>query len=317
MSSTKDAHESEVTRALDSSSLLILQLKVLGLGLLIVLAPGPLKSVGPSTVSEPVADEVRISRIDKHWYLVKDLWHHTVERHHPIALEQEVTVDIKVARIVRRNLDTKRLHNVLLVQVLRSPSEGGIAEVRIILALSADIVDVLAGTLVRADHSVITVDGGWDTRPDGLRLVALLDQRLAARKSVIHGLTLRLSENSWVATLAAGHWTVVLVLDETIGETVADEDRLKIDVTLLVGKNLRGENWDIVTSIRLSSNVEVLLSVLGELLEEERQERVDVLTGCDGVGDGGAGVGVADVDWLVEEDDGGVGVPGVWVGVEL
>lgn len=285
MSCTKDTHESEVTRALDSSSLLILQLKVLGLGLLIVLAPGPLQSVGPSTVSEPVADEVRISSIDKHWYLVKDLWHQTVERHHPIALEQEVTVNIKVARIVGRNLDTKRLHNVLLVQVLRSPSESRIAEVRIILALSADIVDVLAGTLVRTDHSVIAVDGGWDTRPDGLRLITLLDQRLAARKRVIHGLALRLCENSRVATLSAGHWAVVLVLDETICEAVADEDRLKIDVALLVGQNLRGENWNVVASIRLPSDVEVLLSVLWELLEEQSQQRVDVLAGCDGVGD--------------------------------
>ena len=240
-----------------------------------------------------------------------------MERHHPIALEEEVTVDIKVARIVRRNLNTKSLHNILLVKILRNPSKSRVAEVAIILALCTDIVDVLAGTLVWTDHSVVTVDGGWDTGPDRLRLVALLDQRLAARKSVIHGLALRLGEHSWVTTFSAGHWAVVLVLDEAIGKAVTNEDRLQVDVALLVSENLRGENRNVVASIRLSSNVEVLLRVLWELLEEERQERVDVLTGCDGVGDGGAGVGVADVDWLVQEDNRGVGVPGVWVGVEL
>lgn len=52
-----------------------------------------------------------------------------------------------------------------------------------------------------------------------------------------------------------------------------------------MGENLRGEDWDIMASIRLSSYVKVLLGILWELLEEERQERVDVLTGCDGVGD--------------------------------
>lgn len=285
VSGAENAHEGKVTRGLDSSGLLLLQLQILSLGLLVVLGSRPLKRISPSTVTEPVADEVRISGVDEHWDLVKDLWHEAVERHHPIALEQEVTVDIKIARIVRRNLDTKGFHNVLLVQVLRSPSKSRIAEVAIILALSTDIVDVLASTLIWTNHSVVTVDRRWDAGPNGLGLVALLDQRLAAWKRVVHGLALGLGENSWVATVAAGHWAVVLVLDETIGEAVADEDRLKVDVALFVGKNLRGEDWNVVASIRLSSDVEVLLSVLWELLKEQRQESIDVLAGCDGVGD--------------------------------
>jgi hypothetical protein len=55
--------------------------------------------------------------------------------------------------------------------------------------------------------------------------------------------------------------------------------------------------------------VEVLLGVLGELLKEESQEGIDILAGGRSVADRAAAVGVANVDGLVEEDDGGVGVP--------
>ena len=84
-----------------------------------------------------------------------------------------------------------------------------------------------------------------------------------------------------------------------------------------MGEDLGGEDRDVVASIGLSSDVKILLGVLWELLEEESQKGVDILAGCDGVGHGGARVGVADVDWLVKEDDGGVGIPGVWVVVKL
>ena len=64
-----------------------------------------------------------------------------------------------------------------------------------------------------------------------------------------------------------------------------------------------------MASIRLASNVEVLLSILGELVEEESEERIDILAGSDSVADGVAGVGVSDVDGLIKEDHAGVVVP--------
>ena len=72
-----------------------------------------------------------------------------------------------------------------------------------------------------------------------------------------------------------------------------------------------------MTTVRLASNVEVLLGILGELMEEERQERVNVLTSIDGGADLAAAVGVADVDGLVKEDDGSIVVPGVGVADNL
>lgn len=64
-----------------------------------------------------------------------------------------------------------------------------------------------------------------------------------------------------------------------------------------------------MAGIRFTRDVEVLLSVLGELLEEESEEGIDVLASSDSVADGVIAVGVAHVDGLVEEDHGCVGIP--------
>ena len=78
-------------------------------------------------------------------------------------------------------------------------------------------------------------------------------------------------------------------------------------------KNLVGEDGDIVAGIRFSSDVEILLGVLGELVEEERKESIDILAGSNSVADRATAVGVTDVDRLVKEDNGSVVVPRVGV----
>jgi hypothetical protein len=57
-----------------------------------------------------------------------------------------------------------------------------------------------------------------------------------------------------------------------------------------------------VAGIRFPSNVEVLLRVFWKLFEKESQKRVDILASCDCVTDRVTAVGVANIDWLVEED---------------
>ena len=78
-------------------------------------------------------------------------------------------------------------------------------------------------------------------------------------------------------------------------------------------QNLSSEDGDIVSGIGLSSNVEVLLGILGEVVEEERKEGIDVLSGGDSVADAVAAVRVPNIDGLVDEDDRGVVVPSGWV----
>jgi len=260
----------------------------------------------------PVADKVSVTSVDEDRDLLKKTWNKSVERLHPVTLEEEISVNVKVAAVVARDLGTESLHDFLLVEVLAYPVKLVVAEA-VAATLLAHIVWVHAGLLVWANDRIVAVDGSWNARPDALAVVAVLDEGLAAWESVVHGLALLLVENSWPSTVTAGHWAVVVVLGVAIGKTVTNEDGLQVDVALLVGENLGSKDWDVVTGVRLTSNVESLLGVLWELLEEQGHQSIDVLASCDSVADGAARVGVTDVDWLVKEDDRGIGVPRAWV----
>lgn len=107
----------------------------------------------------------------------------------------------------------------------------------------------MTSLLVRTDEGVVTVDRCWYTGPYTLAVVAVLDKTLAAGKGIVHSLALALIKDSWITTLTTSHRSVVLVLGQSIGETVSNKNGLEVDVALLVCKNLGGENWDIVTSV--------------------------------------------------------------------
>jgi len=78
----------------------------------------------------------------------------------------------------------------------------------------------------------------------------------------------------------------VFVLCKGIGQSVTDKNRLEVDVALLVRQDLRGEDGDIMTSVRFTRNVEILFGVLGELFEKQSEESVDILASGNGVADG-------------------------------
>jgi hypothetical protein len=191
-----------------------------------------------------------------------------MERLKPISSKKEISVDIEVARIIAADFCTKSVLNISLVQIFADPAKSRVAEIAIILTLAADVINVLIilavhatlfleilGTtyltslLVWANQSIVAVDACRNTRPNALAIIAVLDKTLATGKSILHGLTFASIENGWVATLTTGHWLVVFILGQAIGKTVSNKNRLQVDVSLLVGKNLRCENWDIVTGI--------------------------------------------------------------------
>jgi len=143
------------------------------------------------------------------------------------------------------------LLDFFLVKIFANIAKCRIAEVAGVFALATDIIHVLergsvtapkggrrftylASLLVGTNESIIAVNTRRDTRPDALAIVAVLDQTLAARKCIIHGLTFAFVENSWVTALPTGHWSVVFILSVSISETIADQDRLQVDVALLV-----------------------------------------------------------------------------------
>lgn len=164
---------------------------------------------------------------------------------------------------------------------------------------------------------VVAVDGRWDTAQPALALVAARNHGLAPGQGIVHTLALALVKHSIVTTFTTSHGAVVGVLRVRISQTVTDEDRLEVNVAILVGQNLGGEDGDIVTGIRLASNVEVLLGILRELLEEQGKQRVDVFTSSASVADSIAAVGITDVDGLVKEDDRGIAVPRARVVLQL
>ena len=318
MATSMQLHKGEVTTRLDLSNCLAVavNLEVLHLGLLEVFVTRPLKLLSPGLVSKPVADIIGIAGIDQDRYLSKDAGNDTVVRLHPVTLEQEVAVDVKVAGLVRGDFSAQGLHDLLLIEILLNPVEFVVAQ-RVATARLANVVDILASALIRANHGIVAVDGGRDARPDRLGLVAVLDEAGAARVGVVHGLALALVQDSGPATLSTGHGPVVLVLGQAIGEAIADENGLQVDVALLVGQNLRGKDGNVVSSIGFARDVEALLGVLRKLLEEEGEQGVDVLASCDGVADLATRVGEADVDGLVEKDDGSIAVPRIVVVLDL
>ncbi len=88
MSSSKDLEERKVPTALNFTIFVtVSELDILNLGRVEVLLSWPLKSLSPSLVTEPIADEISVTSIDQDWNLLQNAWDNTVEWFHPVALE--------------------------------------------------------------------------------------------------------------------------------------------------------------------------------------------------------------------------------------
>ena len=170
--------------------------------------------------------------------------------------------------IIAVNLCAKGFHNLWLVEPFVDPSKLSVTE-RSIFAWNTDIVRVLSCSLVGSDDGIVAVDSRRNTWPDTLAIVTAFNEWLASRERVVHSLTLAFFYNGWPATIAASHRPVVFVLREAVGKTVTDQDRFQIDVSLLVTHNLRREYGYVMSRIRLSGNMKILMGVLREQLEKE------------------------------------------------
>ena len=282
----KDLHEGEIPTCLHLSRLVtVLELQILDLGLVISGLTRPLQSLGPTLVSEPVADKVSISGIDQDLQILEKSGHEAVVWLHPVTLEQEVPVDIEIARVIAADFDAELFLDILLIEELADPVQFRIAQVAI-LALLTDIIYVLASSLEWADHGVVAIDACRNTRPHALAVVAILNKALAAGKGIVHRLAFTVIENSRVSAITASHGPVVFVLGQAISETIADKEGFQVDVSVLVCHDLCRENRNVVASIRFACDVEVLLRILWELLKEEGEESIDILSSSDCVANG-------------------------------
>lgn len=104
----EDLEESKVATGLNLAILVaVVEFDVVDAGLVEGLLSWPLKSLSPGLVSEPVADEISITGVDQDWDLLENAWNNTVERLHPITLEQEVAVDVEVAAVIAANFNAE------------------------------------------------------------------------------------------------------------------------------------------------------------------------------------------------------------------
>ena len=99
-----------------------------------------------------------------------------MERFHPVTLKEEIPVDVKVATIVIIDFSAKGLEYFGLVEPFGDVAKLGVAKGSLIFAFGTDVVDVLTSALVRLKESVVAVDGGWDTGPDAVGIVTVLDE---------------------------------------------------------------------------------------------------------------------------------------------
>lgn len=313
VASLVNAQEGETLSILDLSVLLAISAVDTGDGSVVEggLA-GPVESVGPSLVSEPVADPVGITSVDQNGDLSQNTRDLLVDGLHPVTSVLEVLVNTTIAVLETAvELGTEGILDALLAEVLVGVAvDFG--------SVVTDIIDTAAGALVRAEEGVVAAVKGSAASGSAATVVTSLNLLLAAREGVGHRLASAGAQDGGVTTLTASHWSVVGVLGVGVGKTVADKDTLQVDLASGVGENLRGGAGDVVSGVGFTSNVERLGRVLGVLCKEQAQKGVEVLGGDSaGPNSVSTGVGVTGADGLVDEDDGGVGVPCVWVANRL
>ena len=267
---------------------------------------GPLESIGPSLVAEPVADEVDVTGVDQHGNLSQDIGHHLLDGQEPVAALAKGRVDLFAAVFEAFDLYSESLQDLGLVEPRLDVVHFLVAEVS--FTILANVVHIEMCVREGLQKGAVTGFAGAETAVL-VAVVARLDSLLASREGICHGLAGGLVKNGLVATLSAGHGLVGGVLKVGVGKAVANHGALEVNVAVLVGQDLFAQGRDVVAGIRLAGDVEVLLGVLRELLEEQRQEGVDVLCGGRARAHILLAVGEAGVDGLVKEDDVGVVVP--------
>lgn len=152
-----------------------------------------------------------------------------MDRLNVIAVLVELVVDVAVAVLEAADLDAESLLDFVLVKVLLDIIHALVAETVVTLALLADIVGAKAGAVVRAGEGAAAL-AGRSASIGVTAVVAALDGLLAVGDGVPHGAAGALADLGWVATLATGHANVLGVLVQSVGQTIANQDTLEVDV---------------------------------------------------------------------------------------
>mmetsp|Transcript_24049 Transcript_24049/g.59779 ORF Transcript_24049/g.59779 Transcript_24049/m.59779 type:complete len:502 (+) Transcript_24049:106-1611(+) len=274
-----DAEEREAVRRLQRARRLAVHLPHLGRGRVEVAAVRPRQRLRPRLVAEPVADVVLVAGVDEHADAVVELVGELLlVRLHPVAgeLEHECHLAVAVRPAVRA--DAERRAHLRAVEV--SAHVGEVVAERRLLALLAHVVRVLAGESVRDEQPRVAHLGGDDAR--GRDRLARLDRRDARGRGHLHRRVRQLAHRRRVVIGRDRHVLVVAVLDERVGEAVADGRPLQPDrdrplrQRAVIPPDLVRHCGDVMAGVALAHHEEVERGEGGVRLEELLDEVVHV-----------------------------------------
>ena len=80
-----------------------------------------------------------------------------MERLHPVALKEEVAINVKITAFVSIDFNAKILENFRSVEPLSDVTELLITEISAIFTFATDVVDILSCPLVWSQESIIAV----------------------------------------------------------------------------------------------------------------------------------------------------------------
>jgi hypothetical protein len=267
VASVENANIGEVTRVTDGTPGLTVGGRdgvVVSVDELVLSGPLHIVQHGGSTVV--VADKIVLTVVENDGHGGEEIGNKVQIRALKVTLE--VLVDTLVAILPGAVSDTELLANEVLVQPL---GDGVKVVAERSVALLADIVNVdVSGTLEADLHDHIAVI-------EGRIVVTALDIRSAGLVLLVgrvHGGLVNL-------TVIVQEGSIRLGLDDGIHPTVSDGDTLQVDLNVAGGlvhlPDIVGNGGDIVACIRLTSNEEGQVAVLGELVQKVLHEGVGIL----------------------------------------
>ena len=315
VASIEDAEEMEVAELAHISGIRAVDGPLLVVGGVEVLLAAPLSLSGPGLTTAPVADPILVTGVDEdlNLGLVEDLSNLRHKVGHPVS--EEVGVNELVAlnplavRDTKGGLDVSTVkENIRLAEIVTERRLGARLTDVIHVELGVERVakDGLREDLAELEGSKTTFLGGVVLR--------LVDKALAGLHAADHDIFPRFGDEA----VLVGEGSVRGVLGEWVGETVADGHTLKVQVHIGGGEGeVVGNGGDVMAGVRLTSDVEVTASELGVLLNEATEHDGHILGDLSlGLGIMEATLGEAGADGLIDVEQVGDLVPGVFVALE-
>jgi len=255
----------------------------------------PVGLAGPHLTTEPVADEVQITRVNKDGeVLAQKVSNVGTFVSEPIRGQGLVNSVIAFRPAVA--LDSESFNDILLgkeiIDVAEVVAEGSVAG-------ELDVVDVeLGGVSGDLSETFLAFDESDFPR-------SVEDEVLASSEDQLKGIVVDLTNKA----VFEGVNGVLGILPVGGNESITDSRTLEVKVGVSLLEDVSGDGRDVMSSVRFTSNVERSAVELGISGKEFSQEEVHILSDFSFVGDVSGGVGETSTKRLVNVEKVSLVVP--------